>query len=1627
MRRNRRRIRARGDAGRVRLEYLERREVLSAGPLVGESIASADQEWFEGTPTRVLGDVNLDGFFDGRDLVHVHLTGEYEAGRAGNSTWTDGDWDGDGECSSRDLILAFQQQSFVSAASAPNPVISEFVASNDRSLTDGNGDQPDWIEIFNGTGGDVSLAGWHLTDDPSRLSKWTFPQTKLAAGDYLVVFASGNDAVDPAGHLHTNFRLAAEGGYLALVKPDGATIATQFGSRTTQYPPQFADVAYGTTVETTKLIGPAVGIDVLLPTAETDATYGLTWTGGDERAFQNAGGLTHWQHGITGVGHKPADPLVEYQALVTGEPSLLSYYTFDNDTLQVGGIHDVAGSINRNGKLVCLTRYDSKGCTDHFAVGADGVSGKALSLHGGGYVELGAVPEFFFEDGTGTIEAWLLPEGAGGSWFGTRSEKAAIPGPANRYSLIMDYGQLYQSSTGVEPFRDATPFARDGWLHVVTVFDQGLTRFYVNGRAGRLEDLSGWGGLGPINSNVTSQIGITSFPNFVDSFRGKIDELAVYRDALDLATIAAHYQELAEPVDLKLGTNIAASMLNQSSSAYLRIPFTVDDPTGFSALQLTMQYNDGFVAYLNGVPVAQHNAPAQTGYQSRATAKHPVGQIERFNISGALSALKQGENVLAIHGMNLTPDDEFFYVLPELTATTQITAADLFLLTPTPGGPNAEHGVLDLVRPVSIDRPHGFYEQGFDVQMTTVTPGATIVYTTDGSPPSLQNGTVVPAASATLAPVARLHVDQTTNLLAAAFKPDWQPSAVSAATYLFLRNMADIERLGERIPQTPATARFSFELDPEIINDPRYAGELIDDFKALPAMSLTVDPDQFFGPGGIYVNPGGRGQEAEIPVSLEYFTPGENDGFQINAGIRMHGRAARGFPKLHMRVSFRTEFGADKLRYPLFDDSLVESFDTLILRTGGHDSWVAGVRPTLSYVRERFLFDSSLAMGQPNPHSRFVHLFINGRYWGVYYPTEHPDADFAASYLGGNDDDWDVLKSPTGNGPPVVDRGDNVAWNELMAIAEGGLASDEAYMQVNERVDIDSFIDHMIVKMWGATQDWGGFKNYFMARNRNGGKFVFFNWDSDFAMGNMGRDVQSNLTGIDAQDSPARLYARLRENAEFCLRFADRVQKYLFNDGPLTTSNSLARFDQIVAALNGPIVLESARWGDELKEPPSTREGDWQADIDWLRNDFLAVRSDIQVQQFRDAGLYPAVESPQFSVNGVAQHGGTIAAGDRVSINAEADATIYYTIDGIDPRQAGGAVAEDARVFTGDFLLPESTRVQARAKRGEMWSAVSEALFSVTLPAADSSNLRVSEIQYNPARPSPAEQVAGFTDNEEFEFVELVNISDAAIDLRNVQLVEITVNGDPEGIAFDFATANIARLGPGERAVVVENIAAFQARYGSAIPLAGQWSGRLSNSGESLTLLGGETIIQQFAYRDSWYPETDGDGYSLEVVDPTDPVLANWARKSSWRPSLQIGGTPGQGTSPRGDFSGNGSIGAEDIDALFGAIQSQTNPSAYDLTGDRRVDFDDAIELVEGILQTSFGDADVDGLFNSSDIVRVLQAGEYEDTLVGNSTWADGDWNGDGEFTSDDIVLAFQRGNFAQQAVRRPTSLATLR
>lgn len=734
-------------------------------------------------------------------------------------------------------------------------------------------------------------------------------------------------------------------------------------------------------------------------------------------------------------------------------------------------------------------------------------------------------------------------------------------------------------------------------------------------------------------------------------------------------------------------TNLESSMFGLHTTALARWPFTVAEGEDLQGLSLNVRYDDGFIAYLNGIEVARGNVPMAPGFDAVALSdRNPKDAevAERFDLDSFQHSMRTGENVLAVHALNDDASSPDFLLSVQLESS--VTRIDLsekgYFDIPSPGkqNPLAQTGLVPA--PV-MDAESGFKDAAFHVAIHSNLEGARIYYSTDGGTPDELTG--IPYTN----PV---HVTGTTILRAAAFLEGWRPSPLSTRTYLFTGDIAQQNANSKMVSGFPdrwGGQMADYGMDPRVVGQNgrddygrRYTRSIQDDLRSIPSLSLVMETDDLFGSKGIYSNPTAHGAAWEKPVSIEWIDPDHRDGFQVNAGIRVQGGAFRRFDlslKKSFRLVFRSQYGPSELKFPLFGPDAADSFDNVVLRANGNDAWRYGGDRAL-YIRDAFAMETARDMGMVSSHTTFVHLYLNGAYWGLYNLTERPDASFSSSYHGGDKDDWDALNQDS------VPDGTREAWDRMLAVLNEGIDQKPVYQKIQGRnpdgmrdpsienlLDIENLIDYCILNFYIGNQDWPG-RNYWVGRNRKGDEgFQFYPWDSETAMG-LGSGLTANVTG--ANSAVARPYGALRANADFRRWFGDRAQHHFSQGGALYVNQAkpqwsgiepennrpAARFEGLADLIDRAIVGETARWGDQLNNIPYTRDEHWRRERDELLKNYFPRRSAIVMEQLRQAGLYPQINAPVFNLPA-----GRIEPGTSLMMSTD-HGTIYYTLDGSDPR-----------------------------------------------------------------------------------------------------------------------------------------------------------------------------------------------------------------------------------------------------------------------------------------------------------------------------------------------------------------------
>lgn len=543
---------------------------------------------------------------------------------------------------------------------------------------------------------------------------------------------------------------------------------------------------------------------------------------------------------------------------------------------------------------------------------------------------------------------------------------------------------------------------------------------------------------------------------------------------------------------------------------------------------------------------------------------------------------------------------------------------------PTPGGINLAEAYEGWLSPPVFSHERGFYDTAFELSLHHDDANAVVWVSQNGDLPNTRYENPIP-------------VTGTRTVRASVKRPGYKSPRIQTHTYLFVDDVAT-----------------SSVMNPGIAQDPRYAARLGDGLLAVPTIALAVRtlPDDY------------KEQEA----SVEVLWPDGSPAVQANCGMLRYGGAWTTFAKKNYRLKFRADYGAPKFRAPLFNGfdhgfGVQESFDELELAGGSHDMKDRGF-----YMAARFVEDSMLDMGSLNPHGRFVHLYINGTYWGQFHLRERLVEHFLADYLGGEPEDYlnvrgnDNVSSAFIPGTP--DPVNRRSWERVRALAG-------SYQQVRAYLDVPGLIDFTLLWFYGNCES-----EYRASGPVDAGSgFKFWMADSDgfLRTSALGQDRTSNA-------GPADLFGTLvaENDPDFMTLLADRIYRHMAHDGALTPNANTVRLLDRMTEIEDSLIAECARWGYRT---PS----DWNAAAVEIIDNLFPARTDELLRYLRSRRLYPAFDPPEYN-----QHGGDIQNGFALLLNAGVG-TIYYTLDGNDPRLPGGAVAPGAQVYytsaSGEMLI----------------------------------------------------------------------------------------------------------------------------------------------------------------------------------------------------------------------------------------------------------------------------------------------------------------------------------------------------
>jgi len=814
---------------------------------------------------------------------------------------------------------------------------------------------------------------------------------------------------------------------------------------------------------------------------------------------------------------------------------------------------------------------------------------------------------------------------------------------------------------------------------------------------------------------------------------------------------------------------------------------------------------------------------------------------------------------------------------PDLSWGTGADGRRLYFEEPTPGSPNSEGAAYSgLTQAPCASHERGFHNTPFELTLRSPTPDASVRYTLDGTWPTASEGLLYEGPIGIAGTADRGVI----TVRAVAYRDGFLPSRVSTFSYLFPEHVLAQPRRPTGWPTVwgnGSTTAADYEMDPQVLDTEEVVSRATEGLVSIPTLSIVMDPEDFLGrTRGIYANGSQSGIRWERACSAEFINGDGKEGVQIDCGLRIQGGSSTNnwkSPKLSMRLLFKGDYGSTKLNYSVFPDWPVSRFDTLVLDAGlnlvlSHPDH--GQRVQLQYVRDQVVSDLQILTGNLGPQGRFMNLYVNGLYWGLYNVHEKPDASFLSEHYGGPKSEWDAARH---SGTQMVDGTPN-AWGAMIAAVRQVGADGDRLLALGQQLDLPGHVDYMICNFYTGNTDWAHHNWYASHRRAPGGIFRFHSWDAEHTF----KSPNENSTTRNDSNSPTEIFQRLRTNPDYRLLVADRIAKHFGPGGilwvdpenrawdPESPQNNrpAARYMDRIREIDTAIILECARWGDNRRATPYTRDREWMAELNRLLRTYFPGRSQTVLTQLNRLRVVSEIPTADLSLEA-----GEVDIDSSLEITTTGEGTILVTVDGSDPRvPVSGEVSASAFEYAGPISLDgPRIRIKARVLENTTWSALTEATFYVPELLAD---LRVTEIMYNP----PADQA--------LEFLEIRNVGAGPFDLRGVRATR--------GVEIELV--DNALLDSGEMMVLVADEEAFASAY-PGVAIAGQYEGRLANEGDRITLEDGEGhMILDVAYDDEglWPLGPDGFGFSLVPrtgdLDPHDP--------ESWRASAGAFGSPGR-------------------------------------------------------------------------------------------------------------------------------------
>lgn len=944
----------------------------------------------------------------------------------------------------------------------------------------------------------------------------------------------------------------------------------------------------------------------------------------------------------------------------------------------------------------------------------------------------------------------------------------------------------------------------------------------------------------------------------------------------------------AGPTGIGYGDGDDATLIAPTMSVFARIVFDVGDPSVVETAMFHMDFDDGFVAYLNGTEIARANVgrvgirpsfdqPATTFTEPRSVRGLPP---QPFVIESIATLLQPGENVLAVQVHNFSTSSSDLSCIPYLTLGMRT-------VLPTRRPPADE-----ILRDISTEIHTSFRlsSQGEALYLTDVTGGVVDSIRFGAIPPDVSLGrqpdgngdwfffdAPTPAAANTTEAYQDIAPPPTFSHFGGRYEG---PLTVSLAAPPGL----DIYVTTDGSTPGPGSVRYvaPVSIDRAAVLRARSAGAgmlpseivthtfVLNKNRSLPIVSIATAPPLLWdNDTGIYAFPpddqaacpnvphfcANFWEDREIQGNIEIFELGGPVALNGGAGITIVGGWSRAFPQKSLGLFARGRYGSPEFNHRLFPRRPHESYQSFLLRNSGND-WNA------TMLRDGFMQALVVDADIDRMEYRPSIVYLNGEYWGIHNIREKLNKHYAAALADLDPDEVDVIGLDTDQpvGDPEIIAGDAEHYEMLLAfVGTADMRTATALETVGAMMEIDSYIDYMITQIFIGNTDWPGNNVKLWRPRAPDGRWRWILFDLDFGFGRWNReDFRHNTLAFAAEPNGPEwpnppwstfLFRKLLENPAFRVAFVNRYADFL--NEYFGADAMIAVLDELQAVIASEMPDHQARWGGSY--------AGWLGDIANMRY-FARNRpsaADAHVQSF-----FALSARQPITVSATA---GGFALVNRLRVDDFPWTGRYYPSIPVPLT----AISFPGYRFTGWTGSVESSNRTISVNPSRALSL--QANFEPADPRDYS--LHINEIQYHAS-----------ADMDSDDWLELANNGSEVIDLSGWRL--------SDGGGNSFLIPDGLQIDPEGYFVLARDAAMFAAVYPSVDVGAAGWTFGLSNGGESIYLWDDAGfVVDSVAYDDvpPWAVEADGAGSTLELIDP----LADNSLAANWRASTIRGGTPG--------------------------------------------------------------------------------------------------------------------------------------